>query len=105
MRRRAGAAAGQAVAIGAQNYERARCLPGLLPIAPEGWRAGPQEAMDEPAATRAIVARLADALRRERRLGRAGHWTYDLNRHIALAQAWRAETQRLHDRDERGARK
>ncbi len=31
----------------------------------------------------------------ERRLGRAGHWTYDLNRHMALAQAWKAETEAL----------
>jgi hypothetical protein len=26
---------------------------------------------------------------------RSGHWTYDLNRHIALRQAYRAETERL----------
>lgn len=35
--------------------------------------------------------RLAKALRTERRLGQAGHWSYDLNRHIALAQSYRLE--------------
>ena len=35
----------------------------------------------------AEVARLTLALRRERLLGRAGHWAYDINRHIALRQA------------------
>ena len=44
-----------------------------------------------PAARRAILARLARALRAERNRGRAGHWTYDLNRHIALRQAYVAE--------------
>lgn len=30
---------------------------------------------------------LEKALREERRLGKSGHWSYDLNRHIALVQA------------------
>lgn len=34
-----------------------------------------------------IVARLTRRLRRERQRGLAGHWSYDLNRHIALKQA------------------
>ena len=89
MQRRSGAVVEAQVAGGAALYERARCLPRVLPILP-GECAGP-----EPQATRQIVRRLADALRRERRLGRAGHWTYDLNRHIALAQAWQAERERL----------
>jgi hypothetical protein len=46
-------------------------------------------------AARALVARLARALRAERQRGRAGHWSYDLNRHIALAQALDAERRRL----------
>ena len=33
------------------------------------------------------------SLRDERRRGQAGHWSYDLNRHIALAQAYAAELQ------------
>lgn len=41
------------------------------------------------------LAKLAKALRHERERGRAGHWTYDLNRHIALAEAYRAEIRLL----------
>ena len=37
---------------------------------------------------RAIIARLERALRAERHRARAGHWAYDLNRHIALRQAF-----------------
>ncbi|MDJ0931795.1 hypothetical protein [Breoghania sp.] len=44
-----------------------------------------------PSGQSSLVSRLAKALRGERRHGRAGHWTYDLNRHIALMQAYRAE--------------
>lgn len=81
--------AGGVVAAGAQTYERARCLPRILPVSPDEYE-GP-----EPDTTQRLVGRLAEALRRERRLGRAGHWSYDLNRHIALAQAWTAESARL----------
>ena len=38
-----------------------------------------------------ILVRLRRALRAERSRGRAGHWSYDLNRHIALKQAYEAE--------------
>lgn len=34
-----------------------------------------------------LLARLQRAIRAERKRGRAGHWSYDLNRHIALKQA------------------
>jgi hypothetical protein len=54
-----------------------------------------QLADSSPSACRTIVARLARALRAERTRGRAGHWTYDLNRHIGLHQAYRAERARL----------
>ncbi len=33
------------------------------------------------------VKKIANSLRQERRLGASGHWSYDLNRHLALAQA------------------
>ena len=85
----AGRALARQIACGAEHYDRARQLPRLLPLMPSEIRGG------EPACTRAILLRLAKALRTERRLGRAGHWTYDLNRHIALVQAWRAERDRL----------
>lgn len=42
-----------------------------------------------------IMSRLRSALRQERKRGRAGHWTYDLNRHIALYQALNTEIQRI----------
>ena len=79
----------QTVDAGAGHYDRARMLPRILPLGPADIT-GP-----EPAATRKIVLKLARALRETRRLGRAGHWSYDLNRHIALAQAFRVEQERL----------
>lgn len=70
---------------GAKAYRRARDLPRLLPL----W---PHEITDEsPAGGRRLVARLRKALAGERRRGRAGHWTYDLNRHIALLSAYKGE--------------
>jgi hypothetical protein len=38
-----------------------------------------------------LVALLERALRAERRRGLAGHWTYDLARHIQLLEAYRTE--------------
>jgi len=74
---------------GAQMYVRQRDLPRILPI-------GPEELADETReACKRILARLARALRAERNRGRAGHWMYDLNRHIALAQACAAERRLL----------
>jgi hypothetical protein len=73
------------IAQGARKYERAM-LSRLLPINIGCIEAG-------PVATEEIVKRLASALRSER--ARAGHWTYDLNRHIGLMQAHAAETARL----------
>ncbi len=92
-RSRLKAAAAESVAgvitAGAETYERATHLPRLLPL-------GPAEIADtSTSARRRIVARLARALRAERNRGRAGHWTYDLNRHLALSQAYEAECRRL----------
>ncbi|WP_436642067.1 DUF6477 family protein [Microbaculum sp. FT89] len=79
----------QAVGAGLVRYERRRHLPWLA-------RATPDEiASTNPAVAQSIVARLERALRAERRRGRAGHWSYDINRHIALMQALAAEKQRL----------
>jgi hypothetical protein len=72
-----------------EPYDRQRHLPRVLPVAPENIDDGGEEA------GRRIVRRLAAALRAERTRGRAGHWTYDLNRHLALMQAYRAERRRL----------
>jgi hypothetical protein len=78
-----------AVKAGAVDYRRATILPRLVPVAPA------EVADESPAGTRRILALLARALRSERRRGRAGHWSYDLNRHIGLRQAMLAETARL----------
>jgi hypothetical protein len=47
---------------------------------------------DESApARRRVVERLRRALRAERRRGVAGHWTYDLARHVELLRLYRLE--------------
>jgi hypothetical protein len=52
----------------------------------------PHELEDETAEARLrILGRLRKALRAERRRGLAGHWTYDLARHIELLRLYRAE--------------
>lgn len=48
---------------------------------------------ETPEAARLVLAEIERALRAER--ARGGHWTYDLNRHIALLVAHRAEKARL----------
>ncbi|MGQ7794596.1 DUF6477 family protein [Faunimonas sp. B44] len=94
-----GGAAGRAfdgvVRAGAAHYDRKRHLPALVRVEPAAAGA------DEISETRRIVALLERALRAERNRARSGHWTYDLNRHIALHQALRAEEQRLSTLSER----
>lgn len=66
-------------------YDRRRDLPSLLPV----W---PAEISDtSPSGRLALLAKLRKALRAERKRGAAGHWTYDLGRHAALRNAYRAE--------------
>ncbi len=90
---RIGAAAARALGVtiraGAEAYDRIRDLPKLARVDTLAGLADTVEHVE------AIVARLARALRAERNRARSGHWTYDLNRHIALRQAHRAETERL----------
>jgi hypothetical protein len=65
--------------------ERRRAIARLLPL----W---PHEVEDRSeAGCRRLLARLARALRAERRRGLAGHWTYDLGRHAALLRLYREE--------------
>ena len=91
LRPRAAASIAAVTAAGVEAYVRQRHLPRILPV-------GPDEVADESVAgRRRIVARLARALRAERNRGRSGHWTYDLNRHIALRQAYLAERRWLDD--------
>ncbi len=89
LKSRAAASIEAVTAAGVEAYVRQRHLPRILPV-------GPDEIADESVAgRRRIVARLARALRAERNRGRGGHWTYDLNRHIALRQAYLAESRWL----------
>lgn len=73
---------------GARQYRRStmlhRLLPGLML----------SEDADAAQTSARIIAAPREALRHER--ARAGHWTYDLNRHLGLAQALRAELARHH---------
>lgn len=73
------------VAAGREGYDRRRTLPRLI-----GWDERDLDRDDESLG-RQIRARLTRALRAERRRGRAGHWAYDLDRHVALLQALDAE--------------
>jgi hypothetical protein len=77
------------IAAGVEAYDRDRHLPRLIPMEPKDMQD------HRPEMRRAILSRLARALRAERNRGRAGHWTYDLNRHIGLRQAYAAERQLL----------
>jgi hypothetical protein len=87
--RRAYRAVDGVIANGCASYDRSRMLVRLLPVGPD------EIAGADPETTRRIVLKLARALRAERARGRAGHWTYDLNRHVGLMQALKAEQERL----------
>ncbi len=85
----AGEAINGIIKAGARAYDRGRDLPALIRTEP------PSDEMETAEALRSIVMRLERALRAERNRARSGHWTYDLNRHIALHQAHEAEGRRL----------
>jgi hypothetical protein len=69
-------------------YERLTELPRILPL----W---PGEIADDSAqGRRLILAKLRRALRAERRRSIAGHWTYDLARHVELLRIYRLELAR-----------
>lgn len=74
---------------GVNNYDRLKHLPRLLPNIPFPIRT------DNRTETLQIVRCLAEAMQLEKDLGRAGHHRYDLNRHIGLRQALRAELRQL----------
>ena len=67
------------------GYDRASDLPRLLPLWPHEL-----ETRSESDHAR-LLAMMRRALRRERQLGLAGHWAYDLARHAQLLRAYRAE--------------
>ena len=69
----------------ARLYLRKRDLPRLIAL----W---PRELADPtPQGSLVILRKLCRALRAERRRGLAGHWSYDLNRHLGLWSAYKAE--------------
>ena len=73
------------VEAGAGCYVRARDLPRLIAL----W---PQELEDQTSeGSLLILSKLRRALRAERRRALAGHWSYELNRHLALMTAYKAE--------------
>ena len=64
---------------------RARDLPRLIAL----W---PQELEDQTSeGSLLILSKLRRALRAERRHALAGHWSYELNRHLGLMTAYKAE--------------
>lgn len=89
VRRGAETAIAQTLKAGAEAYVRTRDLPRLARVLPGEIAAESTEGLA------VILTRLERALRAERNRAKSGHWTYDLNRHIALRQAYLAERQRL----------
>jgi hypothetical protein len=80
-----GSASAASVQRPQRPYDRRTELPRVLPL----W---PNELVDESEESRLrILARLRKALRAERRRGLAGHWTYDLARHVELLRVYRLE--------------
>src|SRR6478672_8252634 len=76
---------GTMVDAGSGCYLRARDLPRLL----ARW---PHELADQsPEGSLLILSKLRRALRAERRRALAGHWSYELNRHLGLMTAYKAE--------------
>jgi hypothetical protein len=76
---------GTMVEAGAGCYVRARDLPRLIAL----W---PQELEDQTSeGSLLILSKLRRALRAERRRALAGHWSYELNRHLGLMTAYKAE--------------
>lgn len=71
------------------TYDRERDLPRLVAL----W---PADLADTSHGARLrLLAKLRNALRRERQRGLAGHWCYDLGRHAGLLAAYREEAAEL----------
>ena len=83
---------GPVIESGGVAYVRMRDLPRLIAL----W---PHELADETLPGRLrVLAKLRSALRTERRRARAGHWSYDLNRHLGLLSAYKGELAALRER-------
>jgi hypothetical protein len=77
------------LAVSKSEYQRAQQLPALLKLWPKD--------LDDYSypGTLKLAALLRKALRAERIRARAGYWAYDLNRHLGLIEALKAERSRL----------
>jgi len=76
---------GTMAAAGTAAYLRSCDLPKLIAL----WR---HELYDESQEGMFhVLAKLHRALRAERSRGLAGHWSYDLNRHLGLLSAYKGE--------------
>ena len=80
---------GTMASAGAKEYVRSRDLPGLISL----WPAEIANVSTEGSLL--ILRKLQRALRAERRRGSEGHWSYDLNRHLGLWSAYKAEAAQL----------
>ena len=92
MRIQAWRAVDATIEAGVKRYVRIQHLPPLLRIWPTDLQG------DEPAMTAKVLERLRKALQQQRRKAHQSgldrnQTHYDVNRHIALLQAWRAECQ------------
>lgn len=83
----ANAALDAALVAGLKGYDRPSALARFHRLSPELIES------DSPDAARAALKEIERAMRAER--ARRGHWSYDLNRHISLLVAHRAEIARL----------
>jgi hypothetical protein len=86
-RRAAAGALAAALTAGVSVYDRNRFLARFHRLSPQSIKGETAEAAG------AVLRELERALRGER--ARAGHWSYDLNRHIGLLAAFRAEKARF----------
>ncbi|MEM7620285.1 MAG: hypothetical protein AAF228_07465 [Pseudomonadota bacterium] len=73
----------------AAPYVREISLPRLIAIWPSDLKAMSKSKLEK------IVNILKKALRAERQKGLVGHWSYNINRHLALLQAYQAEREAL----------
>jgi len=76
---------GTMAAAGTAAYLRSRDLPKLIALWPHELDDESQEGMFR------VLAKPRRALRAERSRGLAGHWSYDLNRHLGLLSAYKGE--------------
>lgn len=80
---------GPMVEADAAAYVRARDLKKLIAVFPS------EIENHSRAGTEHIIGRITKCLAAERRRAIDGHWSYDLNRHIALLAAHKAELKQL----------